>query len=61
MLHQGLVESSVFAYETVSNTVTFKVYGYTSVFSAIFAKGDNFRDFLFASLEDNTIPKGVNF
>ena len=29
------------------------VYGYTSIFSRQFSKGDNVRDFLFAYLEDD--------
>ena len=33
-----------------------KVYRYTTMFSAIFAKGDNCRDFLFASLVNETLP-----
>lgn len=34
------------------------MFGYSSMFSANFAKGNNFLDFLFASLEDETIPTG---
>ena len=30
-----------------------EVYGNTSIFSRQFSKGDNFRDFLFAYLEDD--------
>ena len=32
-------------------------YGHTSIFSAIFTKRNNFSDFLFASLDDETLPK----
>ena len=36
-----------------------KVYGFTSMFfPSIFAKGDNFRDFLLASVEGKALPKG---
>ena len=35
----------------------FKVYGYTTSFSAMFSKGDNFGDFLFAYLRDEVFPK----
>ena len=34
-----------------------KVYGCTSIFSAMFSKGDNFCDFLFAYLVDEVFPK----
>ena len=33
-----------------------RVYGYTFLVSAIFTVGDNFRDFLFASLEVESHP-----
>ena len=37
-----------------------KVYGYTSIFfSAIFSKADNFRDFLYAYLEEEVYPVWV--
>ena len=40
-------------------------FGYTSLFSAIFIKGNNSDDFLFASLDDfskmESTPKGNNF
>ena len=32
-----------------------KAYRYTSVFSAIFPKGDNFCDFLYASMDDKAL------
>ena len=35
----------------------FKVYGYTPSFSAMFSKGDNFRDFPFAYLRNQVFPK----
>ena len=34
-----------------------KVYGYTSIFSGMFLKRDNFGDLLFAYLEDEVFPK----
>ena len=34
-----------------------KVYGNTTMVSAILTKGNNFFDFLFASLEDRALPK----
>ena len=34
-----------------------KVYGYTSIYFAMFSKGDNFCDFLFAYLDDRVFPK----
>ena len=37
-------------------TMYLKVYGYTTMFSAIFAKGDNYGDFLFASEGNETLP-----
>ena len=38
-----------------------KVYGYTPSFTAMFSKGDNFRDFLFANWEDKITQNGVHF
>ena len=35
----------------------FMVCGYTSFFSALFSRGDNFRDILFVYLEDEVFPK----
>ena len=40
----------------VANIVNFKVYGIPPTFSAMFSKGDNFRGFLFAYLEDEVFP-----
>ena len=37
----------------------FKINGHAFIFSAIFTKGDNFRDFLFASLEEKYLKKVV--
>ena len=34
-----------------------KVYEYTSIFSAIFSKGDNFHDVLFAYLEEEIFKR----
>ena len=34
-----------------------KVYGYTSIFFAMFSKGGNFLDFLFAYLDDEVFSK----
>ena len=34
-----------------------QVLGYTFVFFHLFSKGDNFHSFLFASLDDETLPK----
>ena len=39
----------------------FKAYGYTSMFSAISVKGNNFCDFLFASLAVVALSKGIHF
>ena len=36
-----------------------KGYGYTAVLSAFFANDNNFRNFLFASLVNEALPKGV--
>ena len=38
--------------------IVLKVFGYTSIFLPYFAKGNNFRDFLFAYLEDEVFQKG---
>ena len=35
------------------------MYGYTSIFPAIFTKGNNFYDFLLASLDDILDPKSI--
>ena len=37
----------------------YKVYGYTSTFSAIFTKGDNCHDFPLASLDNVALQKGI--
>ena len=38
-------------------TPSVKVYGYISIISAMFSKGDDFRDFLIAYLEKDFFPK----
>ena len=37
----------------------YKVYGYTSKFSASFTNGNNFPDLLVASLDEENLTKGV--
>ena len=37
----------------------FKEYRYTFIFFAMFSKGENFHDFLFAYLGDEVFPKEV--
>ena len=41
----------------MSECAHFKVYGYISIFSAMYLKKENVRDFLFAFLEDEVFPK----
>ena len=46
--------------KTLTQCLTSKVYGYTVMFSIIFAKGENFvTNFLLASLDSKTLPEKV--
>ena len=42
-------------------SLNFKLYGYTSMFACHFTKGNNFYDFLFASLDNKPFPNKCLF
>ena len=47
----------VFIFHLRDNFIQFKMYWYTTMLFGLVFKGDNFCDFLFASLKDKMLPK----
>ena len=44
---------------TMYEVIAFKMSGHIYTFFAIFTKGGNFPDFLFASVEDKALPNRI--